>query len=111
MVAMLGVLILGVLPGVGTAVGLSLVWLLYVESVPLDAVLGRVPGLRGVVVDPAGKPTKRLEVVKAGKVARLSKEEFEAEHLVVEGEGCIEVLYRHAEMIQPRAQGPDLRRE
>ena len=47
LVAMLGVLILGVLPGVATAVGLSLVWLVYVESVPPDAVLGRVPGLRG----------------------------------------------------------------
>ena len=46
LVAMLGVLILGVLPAVGLAVGLSLAWLLYVESVPPDAVLGRVPGLR-----------------------------------------------------------------
>ncbi|MCP3867702.1 MAG: SulP family inorganic anion transporter [Gammaproteobacteria bacterium] len=47
LVAMLGVLILGVLPGVATAVGLSLAWLVYVESVPPDAILGRVPGLWG----------------------------------------------------------------
>jgi hypothetical protein len=31
---MLGVLILGVLPGVGVAIGLSLAWLLYVVSIP-----------------------------------------------------------------------------
>ncbi len=47
LVAMLGVLVLGVLPGVGLAVGLSLVWLIYVESAPPDAALGRVPGLPG----------------------------------------------------------------
>ncbi len=47
MVAMLGVLVLGVLPGVGLAVGLSLAWLLYVESAPQDAALGQVPGLPG----------------------------------------------------------------
>jgi len=36
--------------------------------------------LKGLgVLDPEGKPTPRLEVVKAGKVARLSKEEFAAE--------------------------------
>ena len=36
--------------------------------------------LKGLgVLDPEGNPTARLEVVKAGKVARLSKEEFEAE--------------------------------
>lgn len=36
--------------------------------------------LKGLgVLDPSGKPTARLEVVKAGKVARLSKEEFAAE--------------------------------
>jgi MFS superfamily sulfate permease-like transporter len=47
LVAMLGVLILGGLPGVGLAIGLSLAWLLYVVSMPPDAVLGRVPGLKG----------------------------------------------------------------
>ena len=31
------------------------------------------------VLDPAGNPTPRLDIVKAGKVARLTKEEFDAE--------------------------------
>jgi hypothetical protein len=36
--------------------------------------------LKGLgVLDPQGKPTPRLEVVKAGKVARLTKETFDAE--------------------------------
>jgi len=36
--------------------------------------------LKGLhVLDPQGKPTPRLDVVKAGKVARLSKEEWQAE--------------------------------
>jgi MFS superfamily sulfate permease-like transporter len=43
----LGVLVLGVLPGVMLAIALSLAWLLMVASRPKDAVLGRVPGLRG----------------------------------------------------------------
>lgn len=43
----LGVLALGVLPGVVLAVALSLLWLLALASRPTDAVLGRVPGLRG----------------------------------------------------------------
>ena len=43
----LGVLILGVLPGVVLAVLLSLLWLLAVGSRPHDAVLGRVPGMKG----------------------------------------------------------------
>lgn len=43
----LGVLFLGVLSGVVLAVGLSLLWLLSVGSRPSDAVLGRVPGLKG----------------------------------------------------------------
>ena len=35
--------------------------------------------LKGLgVLDPAGKPTPRLDLVKAGKVARLSKEEWQA---------------------------------
>jgi cytochrome c553 len=40
----------------------------------------RVTILKGLqVLDPQGNPTARLEVVKAGKVARLSKEEWQAE--------------------------------
>ena len=36
--------------------------------------------LKGLgVLDPEGNPTDRLDVVKAGKVARLTKEEFQAE--------------------------------
>ncbi len=42
-----GVLLLGVLPGVLLAVALSLIWLLSVESRPNDAVLGRVAGRKG----------------------------------------------------------------
>ncbi len=45
LVAMLGVLVLAVLPGVGLAVGLSLAWLIYIDSRPPDAVLGRIPGV------------------------------------------------------------------
>ena len=43
----IGVLVLGVLPGVMLAVGLSLLWLLAVSSRPHDAVLGRVQGMKG----------------------------------------------------------------
>ena len=43
----LGVIIIGVLPGVVLAVVLSLLWLLALASHPTRAVLGRVPGLRG----------------------------------------------------------------
>jgi len=43
----LGVLILGVLPGVLLAVALSLFWLLAVVSRPHDEVLGRVKGIKG----------------------------------------------------------------
>ena len=46
-VTTLGVLVLGVLPGVLLAVALSLIWLLSVESRPNDAVLGRVKGQKG----------------------------------------------------------------
>jgi MFS superfamily sulfate permease-like transporter len=42
-----GVLFLGVLPGVLLAVVMSLIWLLYVGSNPNDAVLGRVAGRKG----------------------------------------------------------------
>ncbi len=47
LVAMFGVLIMGVLPGVGLAVGLSLAWLIYIDSRPPDAILGRIPGVPG----------------------------------------------------------------
>ena len=43
----LGVLVLGVLPGVLVAVTLSLLWLLSVTSKPNDAVLGKVKGVKG----------------------------------------------------------------
>jgi high affinity sulfate transporter 1 len=43
----LGVLILGVLPGVLLAVALSLFWLLTVVSRPHDAVLGQAKGIKG----------------------------------------------------------------
>jgi len=43
----IGVLVLGVLPGVLLAVALTLVWLLMVGSKPSDAVLGRVKGMKG----------------------------------------------------------------
>ena len=43
----LGVLVLGALPGVLLAVVLSLLQLLALSSRPVDAVLGRVPGLKG----------------------------------------------------------------
>ena len=43
----LGVLVLGVLPGVLLAVALSLFWLLTVVSRPHDGVLGRVKGIKG----------------------------------------------------------------
>ena len=42
-----GVLLLGVLQGVVLAVSLSLFWLLATTMRPTDAVLGRLPGLRG----------------------------------------------------------------
>ena len=54
----LGVLVLGVLPGVMLAVALSLAWLLMVVSRPQDAVLGRVrglPGFHSVADYPAGE--------------------------------------------------------
>ena len=43
----MGVLVLGVLPGVLLAVALTLLWLLSVGSRPPDAVLGRVDGMKG----------------------------------------------------------------
>ncbi len=49
----------------------------------------RVTILKGLgVLDPDGKPTGRLDVVKAGKVARLSKEEFDKERARVR-EACL----------------------
>lgn len=47
LVTTLGVLVLGVLAGVVLAVVLSLFWLLTLTLRPGDAVLGRVPGLKG----------------------------------------------------------------
>jgi sulfate permease, SulP family len=44
---MLGVLVLGVLPGVVLAVVLALFWLLAIDMHPKDAVLGRLPELQG----------------------------------------------------------------
>jgi high affinity sulfate transporter 1 len=43
----LGVLVLGVIPGVGLAIALSLAWLLMMASRPNTAVLGRVPDVEG----------------------------------------------------------------
>ena len=43
----LGVLVLGVLPGVLMAVALTLLWLLTVGAKPHDATLGRVAGMKG----------------------------------------------------------------
>jgi MFS superfamily sulfate permease-like transporter len=43
----LGVLVLGVLPGVLLAVALALIWLLAVGSRPHDATLGRMAGVKG----------------------------------------------------------------
>lgn len=43
----LGVLIVGVLPGVLLTVVLSLLWLLFVVSRPHDAILGRMKGMKG----------------------------------------------------------------
>ena len=44
LITLLGVITVGVLPGVVVAVGVALVQLLMRESLPHDAVLGRVPG-------------------------------------------------------------------
>jgi high affinity sulfate transporter 1 len=46
-VAMLGVITVGVLPGVAIAIGMALLQLLIRTSSPPDAVLGRVPGIDG----------------------------------------------------------------
>ena len=43
----LGVLLLGVLPGVLIAVAFSLIWLLSVESRPSEAILGKIHGIKG----------------------------------------------------------------
>lgn len=51
----LGVITLGVLPGVVLAVGAAIVQLLFKASVPHDAVLGRMPGTR-VYADTATHP-------------------------------------------------------
>ncbi len=59
----MGVLILGVLPGVMLAIGLSLIWLIAVDSDPHDAVMGRVSGMKGfheVDLYPEAKTTPGL---------------------------------------------------
>ena len=47
LIATLGVVLLGVLPGVGVAVGLSILFFFRRNWWPEDKALGRVPGLRG----------------------------------------------------------------
>jgi len=59
----LGVLILGMLPGILLAIALSLLWLLHVGSNPTEAVLGKVPELKGyfsVDVHPHARTTPGL---------------------------------------------------
>ena len=61
------------------------------------------------VLDPAGKPTARLDVVKAAQVARLTQEEFDAERakLVRACGECHSENYAKAEL----AKGDDMIRE
>jgi high affinity sulfate transporter 1 len=58
-IAMLGVMTIGVLPGVLVAVGVAFVKLLKITSRPHDAVLGRAPGKRefyNLAAEPAARP-------------------------------------------------------
>ena len=61
------------------------------------------------VLDPAGNPTARLEVVKAAQVARLTEEEFDAERAkIIEAcSDCHSESFAKAEL----AKGDDLIRE
>jgi hypothetical protein len=61
------------------------------------------------VLDPEGKPTARLEVVKAAQVARLTQEEFDAERakLMNACSQCHSENFAKAEM----AKGDDMIRE
>jgi MFS superfamily sulfate permease-like transporter len=59
-VASLGVILLGVLPGLAVAIALSLFILLRYSAHPRDAILGRVPGLDGYT-DIAGHADARTE--------------------------------------------------
>lgn len=47
LVTTVGVLYFDVLPGVGLAIGMTLLWMLYTATQPHVAVLGRVPGMSG----------------------------------------------------------------
>jgi len=55
MVAYLGVMVIGVLPGIGLGVALALLLLIYRATSPASAVLGREPGRR-VFRDVSGRP-------------------------------------------------------
>jgi high affinity sulfate transporter 1 len=59
MVALLGVLILDVLPGLAIAVLFSLIYVIYKSSQPHVSVLGRVPGLPGAYTDIERHPEDR----------------------------------------------------
>jgi len=71
----------------------------------------RITILKGLgVLDPQGNPTSRLDVVKAGKVVRLSKEEWktERERIVKVCKGChsksyVEVNFERADAILKQA--------
>jgi high affinity sulfate transporter 1 len=56
LITLLGVITVGVLPGVVVAVGLAIVQLLIKASMPHDAVLGRIPGT-GIYTDAGTHPT------------------------------------------------------
>ena len=64
MVALLGVLVLDVLPGLAIAVLFSLIYVVYRSSQPHVSVLGRVPGLPGAYTDierhPEDQPVEGL---------------------------------------------------
>jgi MFS superfamily sulfate permease-like transporter len=59
MVALLGVLMLDVLPGLAIAVLFSLIWIIYKSSQPHVSVLGRVPGSPGAYTDIRRHPENR----------------------------------------------------
>jgi len=59
MVALLGVLILDVLPGLAIAVLFSLIYVIYKSSRPHVSVLGRVPGMPGAYTDIQRHPEDR----------------------------------------------------
>lgn len=70
----------------------------------------RVTILKGLgVLDPGGNPTPRLEVVKAGKVARLTQQEWQAERdkMLKACNGCHSLNFAKAEL----AKGDEMIRE